>query len=209
MQRLTLLLYSRPLLFLSFSSSSFFFLHQSATSARCFPSSNGKDRSYLAVNCFEDVTSYEETYTIEVKEYPTSDCNDDEGVVIPTQGSKACVRLKGGIGSNTAISFKCNSDFDSDSDSKSRGCYGAQPPTPAYDIAGYLVGLIVLKWLRDLMILRSLLDTTTVEFASTVSIVPTEWSEPWACYLNNQAEADSAIDLLRKFGRSYTLKKKK
>jgi hypothetical protein len=66
-----------------------------------------------------------------------------------------------------------------------------------------LIGLIVILWLRDLCILGSLLDTTTVEMTSTNAMVPNEWSEPWACFLNNDEEASMAIQLLHQFSRSY------
>ena len=66
-----------------------------------------------------------------------------------------------------------------------------------------LIGLIVILWLRDLCILGSLLDTTTVEMTSTNAMVPNEWSEPWACFLNNDEEASMAVQLLHQFSRSY------
>ena len=73
---------------------------------------------------------------------------------------------------------------------------------------GLIIGLLVALWLKDLLILRSLLDSTTIELKSTLDIVPTEWSEPWACYLNTEDEAKTANELLRGFGRSYSRKPK-
>jgi hypothetical protein len=34
-------------------------------------------------------------------------------------------------------------------------------------------------------------------------MVPAEWSEPWACFLNTNEEASTAIQLLHQFSRSY------
>ena len=114
----------------------------------------------------------------------------------------------GGTATPNSTSKTTNSTHGSGSESESdwltHGCYGLLPPTPQYELVAYLIGLILLKWLYDLSILRSLIDTTTVSFASTVQIVPGEWSEPWACYLKNEAEANTAIDLLRKYGRAYS-----
>ena len=73
----------------------------------------------------------------------------------------------------------------------------------------YIIYLIIFLWLKDLLILRSLLDSTTIELKSTLNIVPTEWSEPWACYLNTEDEAKIASDLLRGFSRSYSRKPKR
>ena len=66
-----------------------------------------------------------------------------------------------------------------------------------------IIGAIFAAWIRDLLILRSMLDTSTIELESLIGIVPSEWSEPWACFLNNQVEANMALKLLRRYSRSY------
>jgi hypothetical protein len=73
----------------------------------------------------------------------------------------------------------------------------------------YIIFFIIFLWLKDLLILRSLLDSTTIELKSTLNIVPTEWSEPWACFLNTEDEAKTANELLRGFSRSYSREPKR
>ena len=59
-------------------------------------------------------------------------------------------------------------------------------------------------WFTDLMILRSLLDSTTISIASISTIVPAVWSEPFECYLNSDQEATDATVMLRHFKRTYS-----
>jgi hypothetical protein len=115
--------------------------------------------------------------------------------------------------------FQCKSKSSStgasSSSSSGTGTNGVPLACAIYDTSvpsqwmGYIIGLLVAHWLKDLLILRSLLDSTTIELKSTLNIVPTEWSEPWACYLNTEDEAKIASDLLRGFSRSYSRKPKR
>jgi hypothetical protein len=114
--------------------------------------------------------------------------------------------------------FQCKSKSSStgasSSSSSGTGTNGVPLACAIYDTSvpsqwmGLIIGLLVALWLKDLLILRSLLDSTTIELKSTLDIVPTEWSEPWACYLNTEDEAKTANELLRGFGRSYSRKPK-
>ena len=65
------------------------------------------------------------------------------------------------------------------------------------------VGIILVGlWLYDFTRLRSLLDTTFVEFASADDFV-LSWAQPWECYLNNNVEAKQMLDLVHMFNRSH------
>ena len=79
----------------------------------------------------------------------------------------------------------------------------SEPSNFSSTILGLLL-IIFAAWIRDLCILRSMLDMlSTVELESLIGIVPSEWSEPWACFLNNQNEADMALQLLCRYSRNY------
>ena len=64
--------------------------------------------------------------------------------------------------------------------------------------------LIFALWFYDLFRLRSMLDTTTVEFVTSSGWFSSElWGKEWECYLNSNEEAEQMIALLNKFTASY------
>ena len=141
--------------------------------------------------------------------YPACYCDDanykstiDAGIDALKEAVPDCA-LKCGAGSAYSDGVAKSSGGSSSGTNGGKSNSFCLPTTNYGSVIQGLLAVIVVAWIRDLCILRSMLDTSTVELESIIGIVPSEWSEPWACFLNNQVEANLALKLLRRYSRSY------